>query len=50
LIVAGLTLGTIENFLVFPSLMWPAAVLVGIGLNQARRDAWETKGNEITST
>ena len=38
LVVAGLTLGTIENFLVFPSLMWPAALLVGIGLKQARRD------------
>ena len=38
LIVAGLTLGTIENFIVFPSLMWPGALLVGMGLKQARRD------------
>ncbi|MDE0973873.1 MAG: O-antigen ligase family protein [Candidatus Nanopelagicales bacterium] len=38
LIVAGLTLGTIENFIVFPSLMWPGALLVGMGLKQARKD------------
>ena len=38
LIAAGLTLGTIENFIVFPSLMWPCALLVGMGLKQSRRD------------
>jgi len=36
LIVAGLVLGTIENFLVFPSLMWPGAVLIGLGLKRSR--------------
>lgn len=38
LIIAGLTVGTIENFIVFPSLMWPGALLVGIGLKRAKRD------------
>ena len=38
IVVAGLVLGTIENFLVFPSLMWPAAVFLGLGLGGARRD------------
>jgi len=38
LIVAGLILGTIENFLVFPSLMWPGAVLVGLGLKRSREE------------
>ncbi len=37
LIVAALVLGTIENFLVFPSLMWPGAVLVGLGLKRSRK-------------
>ncbi len=36
LVVAALVLGTIENFLVFPSLMWPAAVLIGLGLKKSR--------------
>jgi len=38
IVVAGLVLGTIENYLVFPSLMWPAAVFLGLGLGAARRD------------
>jgi hypothetical protein len=38
IMVAGLVLGTIENYLVFPSLMWPAAVFLGLGLGAARRD------------
>ena len=38
IVVAGLVLGTIENYLVFPSLMWPAAVFLGLGLAAARRD------------
>ena len=38
LLVAGLVLGTIENYLVFPSLMWPAAVFLGLGLAAGRRD------------
>lgn len=38
IIVAGLVLGTIENYLVFPSLMWPSAVFLGLGLAAARRD------------
>ena len=50
LIVAGLALGTIENFLVFPSLMWPAAVLVGIGLKQSRKEASATSVDEIAVT
>jgi len=38
IVVAGLVLGTIENYLVFPSLMWPSAVFLGLGLAAARRD------------
>lgn len=39
LVVAALVLGTIENFLVFPSLMWPAAVFIGLGLKRSRENS-----------
>jgi len=36
LLCAGMAMGTIENFLVFPSLMWPGAVIIGLAMNTSR--------------
>jgi len=37
ILCAGLSMGTIENFLVFPSLMWPGAVIIGLALSTGRQ-------------
>ena len=43
LLCAGLSMGTIENFLVFPSLMWPGAVILGLALSTQRRPLHVTR-------
>lgn len=37
LIPAALVIGTVENYLVFPSIMWPAAAVVALALHASRR-------------
>jgi len=39
LLCAGMAMGTIENFLVFPSLMWPGAVIIGLALSTQKQEA-----------